>query len=159
MHEKAWPSSPSGVGFGMGFMRDVEIVWDDLLDAFENEDPETVFFLDRETGEVFSVPIDYEDDDFWEEIESNEERYLQIPDFDYDQERQLQHEFIKGITNASLKSIFARALTGKRPFGRLDDILSFYPEEKERLVALKDELTASRIRNWLEINDIFLSDE
>jgi hypothetical protein len=84
----------------MGFMRDVEIIWDDLLDAFENTDPETVYFLDRETGEIFSVPIDYEDDDFWEEIESNEERYLQIPDFDYDQERQLLHEFIKGMTNA-----------------------------------------------------------
>jgi len=48
---------------------------------------------------------------------------------------------------------------GKRPFGRLDEILSFYPEEKERLVALKDEMTTTRIRNWLEINDIFLSDE
>jgi len=144
---------------GMGFMRDVEIVWDDLLDAFDNVDPETVYFLDRETGEIFSVPIDYEDDDFWEEIEMNEERYLQIPDFDYDQERQLLHEFIKGMTNSALKNILERSFMGKRPFGRLDEILSFYPEEKERLVALKDELTATRIRNWLEINDIFLSDE
>lgn len=151
--------SPPGVISSMGFMRDVEIIWDDLLDAFENEDPETVYFLDRETGEVFSVPIDYEDDDFWEEIESNEERYLQIPDFDYDQERQLHHEFIKGITNPQLKGILERAVTGKRPFGRLDDILSFYPEESERLTALKDEMTAARIRNWLEINDIFLSEE
>lgn len=143
----------------MGFMRDVEITWDDLLDAFENVDPETVYFLDRETGEIFFVPIDYEDDDFWEEIESNEERYLQIPDFDYDQERQLLYEFIKGITNASLKSLMERTFMGKKPFGHLEEILSFYPEEKERLIALKDELTAGRIRNWLEINDIFLTED
>jgi hypothetical protein len=143
----------------MGFMRDVEITWDDLLDAFENVDPETVYFLDRETGEIFFVPIDYEDDDFWEEIESNEERYLQIPDFDYDQERQLLYEFIKGITNTSLKSLMERTFMGKKPFGRLEEILSFYPEEKERLIALKDELTAGRIRNWLEINDIFLTED
>jgi hypothetical protein len=148
-----------GVNLTMGFMRDVEIVWDDLLDAFENVDPETVYFLDRETGEIFAVPIDYEDDDFWEEIEMNEDRYLQIPDFDYDQERQLIHEFIKGMTNTSLRSLLERGFMGKRPFGRLEEILSFYPEEKERLIALKDVLTASRIRNWLEINDIFLSDE
>jgi len=143
----------------MGFMRDVEIAWDDLLEAFENVDPETVFFIDRDTGEIFSVPLDYEDDDFWEEIEANEDRYLQIPDFDYDQERQLLHEFIKGMTNTSLKGLLERSLLGKRPFGRLEEILSFYPEESERLLALKDELIAARIRNWLEINDIFLADE
>jgi len=140
-------------------MRDVEIVWDDLLEAFENVDPETVFFIDRDTGEIFSVPLDYEDDDFWEEIEANEDRYLQIPEFDYDQERQLLHEFIKGMTNSSLKGLLERSLLGKRAFGRLDEILSFYPEESERLLALKDELIASRIRNWLENNDIFLADE
>lgn len=143
----------------MGFMRDVEIVWDDLLEAFENIDPETVFFIDRDTGEIFSVPLDYEDDDFWEEIEANEDRYLQIPDFDYDQERQLLHEFIKGMTNTSLKGLLERSLLGKRPFGRLEEILSFYPEESERLLSLKDELIAVRIRNWLENNDIFLADD
>jgi len=143
----------------MGFMRDVEIVWDDLLEAFENVDAETVFFIDRDTGEIFSVPLDYEDDDFWEEIEANEDRYLQIPDFDYDQERQLLHEFIKGMTNSSLKSLLDRSLMGKQTFGRLEEILSFYPEETERLLALKDELISARIRNWLENNDIFLSDD
>jgi hypothetical protein len=143
----------------MGFMRDVEIVWDDLLEAFENVDSETVYFIDRDTGEIFSVPLDYEDDDFWEEIEANEERYLQIPDFDYDQERQLLHEFTKGITNAPLKELLERSLMGKRPFGRLEEILSFYPEELERLLALKDELISVRIRNWLENNDIILDDE
>jgi hypothetical protein len=153
------PSFPRGVGCAMGFMRDVEIVWDDLLEAFENVDPETVYFIDRDTGEIFSVPLDYEDDDFWEEIEANEDRYLQIPDFDYDQERQLLHEFIKGMTNTSLKGLLERSLLGKLPFGRLEEILSFYPEESERLLALKDDLIAVRIRNWLENNDIFLADE
>jgi len=143
----------------MGFMRDVEIVWDDLLEAFENVDAETLYFIDRDTGEIFSVPLDYEDDDFWEEIEANDDRYLQIPDFDYDQERQLLHEFIKGMTNPSLKGLLERSLMGKPAFGRLEEILSFYPEETERLLALKDELISARIRNWLENNDIFLSDD
>ncbi len=143
----------------MGFMRDVEIVWDDLLEAFENVDTDTVYFIDRDTGEIFSVPLDYEDDDFWEEIEANEDRYLQIPDFDYDQERQLLHEFIKGMTNTSLKELLERSMLGKQTFGKLEEILSFYPEETERLLALKDELIGARIRNWLENNDIFLSED
>ncbi len=143
----------------MGFMRDVEIVWDDLLEAFENVDAEILYFIDRDTGEIFSVPLDYEDDDFWEEIEANDDRYLQIPDFDYDQERQLLHEFIKGMTNTALKGLLERSLMGKQNFGRLEEILSFYPEETERLLALKDELISARIRKWLENNDIFLSDD
>jgi hypothetical protein len=142
----------------MGFMRDVEIIWDDLLDAFQNDDMETIYFLDRETGEIFPVPIDYEDDDFWEELELNNDRYLKIPDFDYEQERLLLNEFIKGIANKPLKNLLERSLLSKHSYDRLDEILSFYPEEKDRLVALKEELIAERIRHWLELNDIFLSE-
>lgn len=141
----------------MAVMHDVEIVWDDLLDGFENSDPEIVYFLDRETGEVFSVPVDYEDDAFWEEVEKNDEQFLQIPGFDYDQERLLLHEFIKGVTNEKLKSILEKAFVGKLPYGKLDEILSFYPEEMERLAALKDEIIAERVRHWLEEHDIYPS--
>ncbi|HET6419657.1 MAG TPA: UPF0158 family protein [Geobacteraceae bacterium] len=142
----------------MGFMRDVEIIWDDLIDAFQNADIETAYFLDRETGEIFSVPMDYEDDDFWEELEMDGDRYLRVPGFDYEQERLLLTEFIKGVTSESLKKLLERSLAGKYSYGRLDEILSFYPEEMERLVALKEEFLAERIRNWLEVNDIFLNE-
>jgi hypothetical protein len=140
----------------MGVMREMEIVWDDLLDGFENADPEILFFLDRNTGEVFSVPVDYEDDSFWEEVENNDQ-FLQIPGFDYDQERLLLHEFIKSVTNDNLKGILERAFVGRRPYGRLDEILSFYPDEMERLAALKEEIISDRIRHWLEEHDIFPS--
>ncbi len=142
----------------MGSMRELEIVWDDLLDGFENTDPEILYFLDRTTGEVFSVPIDYEDDGFWEEVE-NSDQFLHIPGFDYDRERLLLHEFIKGIANDRLREILERSFVGKRPYGRLDEILSFYPEEMEQLTALREELTSDRIRHWLEEHDIFPSGE
>ena len=81
----------------MAVMNDLEIVWDDLLDAFENTDPEIVYFLDRKTGEVFSIPADYDDEAFWQEVENNEDQFLRYPVFDYDQERRLLHDFIKGV--------------------------------------------------------------
>jgi hypothetical protein len=139
----------------MAIMHEVEIVWDDLQDGFENSDPEVFFFLDRETGEVFSVPIDYEDDAFWEELENDDDHFLQIPSFDYEQERLLLHEFIKKMTNKKLKLILERSFVGKLPFGKLDEILSFYPEEMERHAALREEIVAERIRHWLEEHDIF----
>jgi hypothetical protein len=136
-------------------MKDMEIVWDDLLEAFENHDEEMVYFLDRETGEVFSVPADYDDDDFWDEVESEKERYLNIPCFDYDLERMLLHEFIQGVTNEKLKTMLISSFVGKTPFGRMDEIISFYPEELERLQAVKEQLLTSRMGHWLEEHDIY----
>jgi hypothetical protein len=139
----------------MDVTQDVEIVWEDLLEAFENTDPDLVYFLDRDTGEIFFVPVDYEDEAFWEELENNPEQFLEIPGLDYDQERLLLREFIKGVTNENLRNMLERAFVGKRPYGRLDDILSFYPDEMERLAAQKEELINDRVRRWLEEHDIF----
>lgn len=139
----------------MAVMRDLEIVWEDLLDAFENDDTELIYFLDKQTGEVFFVPVDYEDDSFWEEIERNSDNFLEIPGFDYERERVLLHEFIKGTDNNDLRHILERTFVGRRPYGRLEEILSFYPEEKEKFAALKDEMTSERIRHWLEEHDIY----
>ncbi len=139
----------------MGALRDVEIVWDDLLDAFRNRDGETIYFLDRETGEVFSVPVDYEDDAFWEEVESDAERFIEINGADYEQERHVIHEFIRGIADSGLKNILEKSFTGNRLFGRLDEILSFYPEEHKRLAELQEDMLSERIRHWLEEHDIY----
>lgn len=139
----------------MGFMRDVEILWDDLLEAFDNPDIEEFFFLDRETGEIFAIPTDYDDDEFWEEIEAQHERFLRIPGFDYEQERLLIYEFIKNLENDGLKEVLERAYEGKKPFGRLDEILSFYPEEFDRYLTLKEALISDRIQRWLEEHDLF----
>jgi hypothetical protein len=139
----------------MNTMIAVGIVWDDLLDAFENTDPDIVYFLDKNSGEIFFVPLDYEDDSFWEEVENNEEQFLEMPGFDFERERMLVQEFIKGVDNAMLQGLLQRAFVGKKPYGRLDEILAFYPEEMERLSSLREQFTNERVRNWLEEHDIF----
>jgi len=141
----------------MAVMHDVEIVWDDLLDGFENTDPEIIFFLDRVTGEIFSIPSDYEDAAFWQDIEEQEDQFLVIPGFDYELERLLLHDFIRGVANEKLKSLLERVFVGKLPYGKLDEILAFYPEEMEKLTIMKEELISDRARHWLEEHDIYPS--
>ncbi len=143
----------------MGVMRDVEITWDDLMDAFTSTDPDLVYFLDRDTGEVFFVPVDYEDEAFWDEVESNPEQYIRIPGSDYEQERLVLHEFIRTVSDTKLKELLERAFVGKGPYGKLEEILSFYPEEMERLETLKENYFTDKIRHWLEEHDIFPFDE
>lgn len=139
----------------MNAMRNLEIVWEDLMQAFENNDPELTYFMDRETGEVFSVPTDYDDDPFWEEVESQDDRFLEIPSFDYSMERQMVHAFIQGVGNEGLKAMLVRTFVGRHSHGRLSEILSFYPEEQERFQAIREELITGRAGHWLEEHDIY----
>jgi len=139
----------------MGVAREMEVVWDELIDAFLNDDPQIVFFLDRVTGEIFFVPDDYEDEAFWQQVNSNTDQFLQIPGFDYDQERLLVHEFIKNLQDKSLKSVLERTFAGKNSYGKVEEILSFYPDELETYFALKDEMINNKIRSWLEEHDIY----
>ena len=138
----------------MGSLRNMQIVWDDLLDAFSS-DEETIYFLDRDTGEVFFVPTGYEDGDFWSEVGMHRQRYLRIPPFDYEQERYLVYEFIRQLNDPGLKGLLTQTFAGKNTFGRLDDILAFSPAEQERLVRMKDEVMSGRIRHWLEEHDLY----
>ncbi|QXE89433.1 UPF0158 family protein [Geomonas subterranea] len=139
----------------MHALRNLEIVWEDLMEAFENGDQDLIYFLDRETGEVFSVPSEYDDESFWEEVASQEERFLEIPPFDYGQERQLVHAFIQRVTNEGLKHMLTRAFSGKQSHGRLHEILSFYPEEQERFHAIREAFLTDRAAQWLEEHDIY----
>lgn len=143
----------------MAHLRDMEVVWDDLLEAFMNSEENIVYFLDRETGEVFFVPFEYQDEEFWKEIEAEPDRYPQIPGYDYEQERLLLHEFIRGIADEELKNVLERAFTGKAPCGKIDEILSFYPDESEQLMAIRDEMVSDRIRRWLEEHDLYFQEE
>ncbi|MBI5657916.1 MAG: hypothetical protein HZC44_14240 [Geobacter sp.] len=142
----------------MGVMRDVDIIWEELLDAFENRDQELVYLLDRLSGEIYLVPADYDDEGFWQEVAENSDQYLSIPGFDYEQERLLLHQFIQEIDNPHLRDMLTRAYAGKLPYGKVEEILSFYPDEMDHLEALRESHLSERIKRWLEEHDIFESD-
>jgi len=139
----------------MALVHNVEIVWDDLLDAFTSGKGDRVYFLDRVTGEIFFVPSSLEDEDFWRQVENNRERFLEIPRFDYGVERQIMSGFIGTIEDTGLKRMLDGSLAGKKLFGDLNDILSFFPEEHERMQEMKDEFFTTRVKHWLEENNLF----
>jgi len=139
----------------MAFVHNVEIVWDELIDAFSSGQGNRVYFLDNQTGEIFFVPTTLEDEEFWRQMEINRERYLEIPRFDYSVERQIMTSFVGAIEDNGLKSLLGGSLAGKKPYGNMNEILSFFPDELERLKEIKDEFLTSRVKQWLEINNLF----
>ena len=142
----------------MAIIHNVEIVWDELMDAFASGLSDRVYFLDRYTGEIFFVPATSEDDEVWQQMETGRDRFLEIPRFDYGVERQFLSAFIGAIQDKGLAGILNGTLRGRKPYGNINEILSFFPEEEERLMAMKDDFFASRVKNWLEENDLFTAD-
>lgn len=139
----------------MAIIHNVEIVWDELMDAFTSGQSDRVYFLDRYTGEIFFVPTSLEDEEVWRQMDTGRDRFLEIPRFDYGVERQLMSGFIGAIQDTGLRNILDGSLAGRKPYGNINDILSFFPEEEERLTSMKDDFFASRVKNWLEENNLF----
>lgn len=139
----------------MGFVHNVEIAWNELMDAFASDTGDRVYFLDRFTGEIFFLPAAMEDEDFWRQVDTNRDRFLEIPRFDYSNERTILAGFIESIQDSGLKELLNGALAGRKPYGKIDDILSFYPAENEKLLEMKDEFVTSRVKHWLEEHNLF----
>ncbi|MDD2851204.1 MAG: UPF0158 family protein [Desulfuromonadaceae bacterium] len=142
----------------MAKIHSVEISWEDLIAAFTSGQLDRAHYLDRLTGEIFSVPATPDSTETLQQLQSNEDRFLEIPPFDYRSERQIVAEFILQITDSELRILLNNSLAGKKPFGKPEDILSFYPNEEERFALLKDQFLSNRLKTWMEENNLFTAD-
>lgn len=132
----------------------VAIAWSDLLGAFSNMEQDRVYFFDRMTGEIFSVRSDSEDS-FWDELEQQQGRFLEIPSLDVATERTLINGFLAKQANQELRRLLDHALSGRPPYAKAADILSFFPDEERQLAELRDTFVSDRVKHWLEENELF----
>lgn len=142
----------------MAISHSVEILWEDLLGAFTSGQLDKSYYLDRLTGEIFSVPSTSDSSEVLQQLQSNGERFLEIPPFDYRSERQILAEFSSQVSDPELKEMLNNSLTGRKPLGKAEDILSFYPHEEERFALLKDQFLSSRLKSWMDENNLFTAD-
>jgi len=142
----------------MATIHSVEISWEDLLGAFTSGQHDKAYYLDRLTGEIFSVPSTSDNNEVRQQLKKNGERFLEIPPFDYRSERQIVTEFVAQISDIELRNLLHASLAGKKPFGKIEDILSFYPQEEERFALLKDQFLSKRLKTWMEENNLFTAD-
>ena len=142
----------------MATIHSVEISWEDLLGAFTSGQPDKAYYLDRLTGEIFSVSSTADNNEVRQQLQNNVERFLEIPPFDYRSERQILSEFVEQIVETELRELLGSSLAGRKPFGRIEDILSFYPQEEERFTLLKDQFLSNRLKIWMEENNLFTAD-
>ena len=142
----------------MATIHSVEISWEDLLGAFTSGQLDKAYYLDKLTGEIFSVPSTSDNNEVRQQLENNGERFLEIPPFDYRSERQIVTEFVAQISDTELRNMLHSSLAGRKPFGKIEDILSFYPHEEDSFALLKDQFFSNRLKTWMEENNLFTAD-
>ncbi len=142
----------------MASIHSVEISWEDLFGAFTSGQLDKAYYLDRLTGEIFFTPSTSENNEVLQQLQNHGERFLEIPPFDYLSERQIVTEFVTQVSEPELRVLLHNSLAGKKPFGKIDDILSFYPHEEDRFALVKDQFLSNRLKTWMEENNLFTAD-
>lgn len=150
-------------------MKKLRVDLDEIASAMENNDCSTIdFYLDTKTGQVIALQTEIfdmiEDDEFledlsdWEKeeipivkeiVNSDSDRYIQIPEKPSYEGYNLMVEFAEKVEDDSLKEKFAIALNGRGAFGRFKQVLSGYPNYRESWYKFKDERIKKDVLDWL----------
>lgn len=125
---------------------ELELDWEALAVAFENQLPGSHSFLELTTGKVHTQngapgevpqPPDPPEDFLYIQPRPSREGY-----------RTMQR-FIEAVTDPRLKDALSAALVGKGAFRRFKDQLLDYPEVRQQWFAFKDAEVYAYVRDWL----------
>lgn len=132
---------------------EVEIDWESLAIALENQLPESHSFLDLSTGQVVTFTGVLEQPDPPEPREN----FLYIPPRPSREGYRTMQKFLANLEDEQLRNRLAQALVGRGAFRRFKDCLLDYPQERQRWFAFKDAEVYAFAARWLEQNQVVAS--
>lgn len=120
--------------------------------ALESHGGETQWYLDLETGDVFPVLDDPEDE---EKIENDPDRFLFIDAMPspHDEFRAME-DFVAGLPPGEAKRDLERVLRRAKPFRNFREALRDWPEVREQWFAVHNRRMEEAAREWLADHDI-----
>jgi hypothetical protein len=126
-----------------------------LLFAWQDDSPDTAYYLDSDTGSVVLVQRDLEDlDELREEIELHPNRFIYVPKPDPLQPELDLSDYIFTVADPELKAQLEVAAEGRDKFGSCKRILSERPEELARWKSWQEAAVKERVRKWLAAHDL-----
>jgi len=138
-----------------GSTKRVPVNWDDLEMALTSSHVEWTCYLDLETGEVRMVPMDPLDDDddgiSEGEIDARLDagRLIHVEPLGSEVEYRWMEEYTATVRDAALRGRLEVALAGRGAFRRFKNVLLYFPAERERWFAFRDERLHAAAREWL----------
>ena len=136
-------------------MTERKIDFDYLLLSWQDESPDSNYYLDTETGAVELVKRDLLDiNDLTDSIERNHDRYLYVPKADRNEGRRDLAEFVETLTDQNIKRLLEVALEAPDPLHACRTILSKHEEHLRRWNDFRNRKLRGRIDAWLAANFI-----
>jgi hypothetical protein len=136
-------------------MEQLEIDLNYLCWAWQDDSPDTAYYLDSDTGSVVLVQRDLEDlDELREEIELQPNRYLYVPKPDPLQPGLDLSDYIFTVGQPDLKQRLEVAQQGRDKFVSCKKILQEHPEELARWEKWQQDAIRERVRKWLHAHNL-----
>jgi hypothetical protein len=133
----------------------LQIDMDYLLFAWQDDSPDSSYYLDTDTGSVLLVQRDLDDlADLRHEIETQPARYLYVPKPSPDQPQLDLSDFIFTVADTHLQSLLSVAYEGNNKLGSCKKILSGHPEQLARWEKWRQDAARERVRRWLAANNL-----
>lgn len=133
----------------------LEIDFEYLVFAWQDDSPDTAYYLDSDTGSVVLVQQDLDDlDELRQDIELQPNRYLYVPKQDPLQPELDLQDYIYTVTDADLKSQLTVASESRDKFGSCKQILKQNPDELARWEKWQTDAVRERVRKWLAAHNL-----
>ena len=126
-----------------------------LLFAWQDDGPDSAYYLDTDTGSVLLVQRDLDDlDELRQEIELQPARFLYVPKASVEHLLLDLTDFIYTIADEKLKAMMTVALESGDRVGACALILGKYPAEMDRWKRFRGDAASERVRKWLNAHDL-----
>jgi hypothetical protein len=133
--------------------RTLEISWEALEDAFENNAPEVHSYLHLATGEVLRVVDGVADPAMHQRI-AGDLQYLRVDPVSSREQYRWMERFIATVGESELRTRLVAAIDGKGAFRRFKDVLMSFPADRERWFQFRTDRLRACMEAWLESHNL-----
>ena len=134
-------------------MTSFRLEMDALVVAFAEGDPARSYYLDKESGRVFSLSDDHVDAESQEitvqiEVDGGR-RYLQVPKPTIEEELQEQDAFVESLEDDELKTKLTKMIESDHDGSRFQEFVSRQREAREKWTSFCRKRARERAGKWL----------
>ena len=138
-------------------MKRIKVESQDIIEAFESNNPGITYFLNRESGEVIKVAEDFCPDETISGIDYfSDPQFIRIPKISNREGLRIREDYLTRIKNEDLYDKLEQTLLGRGALKRFVDILRIYPTYYKDWTDFKNQAIIKIIKAWIEELDIEL---
>ena len=135
-------------------MGSVKVDYDALVIAFEDNSLERSYYLDRETGRIFSLMEDRNDSETeeitWQIEADGGHRFIHVPKLNMEEEMHEQDSFVESLEESELKKQLSEILESDPDGGGFREFVRCSREAREKWRVSEKARSRERANKWLQ---------